>query len=180
MGAVPVLVHSLRPCPLLQSAVGWWGGWGRRDSVLLRLQLPSPPRLSQGWAVARRVAAFPGPVRAVSTFLISWVHQGLAKPGVLCPAQAPTCRPASSAPWPCKERVWQPPGLGCGNCLPCMSLLGRVRAAVPVGGQPAGLPAPTTAGAVGTPLLTPSSPNPLPLHLENWRLRLKTGCGLGL
>lgn len=34
------------------------------------------------------------------------------------------------------------------------------------GGQPAGVPVPTIAGAVGTPLLTPYSRHPLPLHLR--------------
>lgn len=56
---------------------------------LLRLQLPSPPRLSQGWVGARRVATFPGPARAASTFLTSGVRQGWAQPGVPGPAWGP-------------------------------------------------------------------------------------------
>lgn len=105
------------------------------------------------------MAAFPGPARAASTFFTSGVRRGLAKPGVPRPAQAPACRPASSAHCPCKERVWQLPGTGCGNCWPCTSLLGGVQGGVMRGGGGGSLlesQPPAWPGPLGYPCSAPT------------------------
>lgn len=124
----PAGVALLGPVPSRRQ-VGWVG-WERL--ILLRLQLPGPPGLSQGWAGATEVAAFPGPARAGGIHIPH--AQGAPGWAARCAGPRPGPRPgprqprASSAPWPCKGRVWQLLGTGCGKCWPCRSLLGGVQA----------------------------------------------------
>jgi hypothetical protein len=69
-GCCLVLSPSCKPCPLIQSLVGWLGE-AVGETVLLRLQLPGPTQAESALAGARLVAAFPGPVWAASAFLPS-------------------------------------------------------------------------------------------------------------
>lgn len=120
------------------------------------------------------MAAFPGPARAVSTFLTSWVRLGLAKLGVLGPAQAPTCPRGSSAPWPWPRRdpTWQPPGPGCVLAL---------HISAGWGGSCWSHSPPPWPGHWGAHCSPPPQAPLLPLRLETWRLRLMPPiCGLGL
>lgn len=88
-------VAPLTPSHRLQS-LGANGEGGAERLVLLRLQLPGPPRLSQGQAGARGwqlSQASPGGVHIPH----KRVRPGLAKPGVLRPAQTPACPSQLSA-----------------------------------------------------------------------------------
>lgn len=154
---------------LLRSPVGGGQAGRRGELVLLRLQLPGPPRLSQAGG-SQGVAAFPGQpgqAQAGPTFLTRWVRLGLAQPGVGAPpARQPA--PASSAPWPCKELVWQPPG----RMWELLALQVLVGWGAGWGqGLPAGAPRPTMAWAVGHPCSSPLHAPCLctPLCLCTWK-----------
>ena len=86
--------------------------------------------------------------------------------------------PASSAlrPWPCMDPAWQPPRMGRGNCLPCISLLGGVQAGL---GEACWSPSPHHGlgswGAHCLPLLTP----PLASALGELEAEAHTGVWFG-
>lgn len=86
--------------------------------------------------------------------------------------------PASSAlrPWPCMDPAWQPPRMGRGNCLPCISLLGGMQAGL---GEASWSPSPHHGlgswGAHCSPLLTP----PLASALGELEAEAHTGVWFG-
>lgn len=89
------------------------------------------------------------------------VRLGLAKPGVLCSAQAPRLPPSQLSTLALKvsgSRWEWVVGTACFAC-PCWvgCRLACVYVCVCGGGQPAGVPAPPIAWTVGAPLLAPYS-----------------------